>query len=209
MGGTEIGASRLEPRFAPLLRHQDMTYLEGLQWPAYGMWADATLAYFNPAYARSAPRGWGIGACALDAAGVLRPTLSHLHEDALTGGEPVTFRYACPTPSHARTFELSLTPLDGGRGLLAQHSLVVERIHSVIAPAVESAYRAPNGLVTQCAHCRRTRRVVDGSWDVVPELIGTALAHTTHGVCPSCEAHYFTPILARKGSGPHSGGRDA
>lgn len=96
-----------------------------------------------------------------------------------------------------RTFELSLTPLDDGRGLLAQHSLVVERPHGVIAPAVEAAYRGPSGLITQCAHCRRTRRGVDETWDVVPEFIAHALPHTSHGVCPSCEAHYFTPHVGR------------
>lgn len=196
--GEAVPASRLEPGFAPRLRHHDVAYLEALRWPAYAMWPDARLAYFNPAYAAQAPAGWGLGADVLGAAGVLRPTISRLHELALTRGDPVAFRYACPTPTHERVFELSLVPLDDARGLLAQHSLVVERGHGGVAPAIDPVYRSANGTITQCAHCRRTRRASEATWDVVPGYIAQPPPRTSHGICPTCVGHYFTPSLAAR-----------
>ncbi len=191
MGWEHVPADRLDARFGNHLRHHDAEHLEGLPWPAYGMWPDARLAYLNPAYAKRAPAGWGLGADVLAAAGPLRQSVARLHRAALSSGRPTAFRYACPTPWAARTFELLVVPLDGSRAPLALHSLVNEHAHRAVRPANEPLYRTVDGLVVQCAHCRRTRRGREAVWDVVPDFIARLPLRTTHGICPTCEAHYF------------------
>lgn len=184
-------AERLDARFVPHLREHEVDHLEGSPWPAYGMWPDSSIAYFNPAFAQQAEPEWMLGAETLAAAGVTRPVIEALHEEALMTRAPVTFRYECPTPELARTFELRLFPLDQGKGLLALHSLVVAHPHDDISPLDPASYLTPAGLIRQCAYCRRTRRAVTDTWDVVPAHIARSPANASHGICPPCGAHYY------------------
>ncbi|MFO0681109.1 MAG: hypothetical protein U0234_03610 [Sandaracinus sp.] len=191
----EVPVERLDPRFAPHLREHEVDHLEHSLWPVYAMWPTSALAYFNPAYARQAEPRWGLGALALDAAGVVRPKLVELHEEVIATGGPVTFRYECPTAESARTFELRLLPLDGGRGLLALHSLVVARPHEDPHFPDPAVYLTPQGMILQCAYCRRTRRAggID-VWDVVGDYIARSPSNATHGICPPCGAHYYPAL---------------
>lgn len=78
------------------------------------------------------------------------------------------------------------------RGLLAIHSLVVDRPHADDHAPDDATYRDRAGLVHQCAHCRRTRRNGEPEiWDVVPAYIDRAPVNTSHGLCARCAAHYY------------------
>lgn len=195
----QIPGDRLDARYRDLLGHRDLAELEQERWPAYGMWLDSALAYLNPAYVRQMPPRWGLGARVLDATGILCGAVERVHALACATKEPATMRYACPTASHAREFELRVFPLalpsgDVG-GLLAIHSMVDEQLHDDTRPADEHAYRDRAGIIHQCAHCRRTRRSGDVEiWDVVPAYIDTLPVDTSHGICGRCVAHYYGAI---------------
>jgi hypothetical protein len=126
-----VPADRLDDQFRGLLGELELADLEQERWPAYGMWLDSSLAYLNPAYARQMPPSWGLGAKVLDATGVLRASVERVHASVCATREPAVLRYACPTASREREFELRVFPvgLTTGevRGLLAIHSLVVDR----------------------------------------------------------------------------------
>ena len=78
------------------------------------------------------------------------------------------------------------------RGLLAIHSIVWMKPHAA-STEPESAYRDANGMLLQCADCRRTRRPDGSAWDVVPAFISASFVpNTSHGLCPTCAPRYTT-----------------
>jgi hypothetical protein len=196
-----VPAHRLDVRFRALLHEFKLVDLEREHWPAYGMWLDSTLAYVNPAYARQLPTSWGLGAKVLDATGILRASVERVHATVCETKEPAVMRYACPTASWEREFELRVFPvgLAAGevRGLLAIHSLVLDRPHTRGHAPDDATYRDRAGLVHQCAHCRRTRRNGEREiWDVAPDYIDHAPANTSHGICAPCVSHYYGSLAS-------------
>lgn len=185
--------SALDPLFAPLLLDHDIEHLDGLDEPAYGFFPDGRLGYFNPRYAAGACSGsFGLGRSILDGMDEpFRRLHRALHREALESGKPVTHRYQCPTPSHSRELELRLHPLRGALGLLAIHSVVWMEPHPTSGPTSEDVYRNGDGLLVQCASCRRTLRADRSAWDVVPTFIAASRPRTSHGLCPTCAPLYF------------------
>jgi hypothetical protein len=197
LGG--VPAHRLDARFKALLGEPELADLERERRPAYGMWLDSSLAYLNPAYAQQMPPLWGLGARVLDATGVLRRAVQRVRATVCTTKEPAVMRYACPTASREREFELRVFPVGLATGevraLLAIHSLIVDRPHTDGHAPDDATYRDRAGLVRQCAHCRRTRRNGEPeTWDVVPAYIDRAPVNTSHGICAPCAAHYYGEI---------------
>ncbi len=191
----------LDANFGPLLQGMSVGALDSDPATIVGWWAGGRIGYFNTAYERFAIAGgeaalctrWGLGANVLDALPEgLRPFYEDLFRRALVADAPITHRYECPSPELARTYAMTLYPLGDRQGLLASHVLAFSREHPDVMAADDRRYRNANGIVRQCAHCRKVRRVGDAAiWDLVPEYVAKPPAETSHGVCELCmEYHY-------------------
>ena len=162
---------------------------------------DYVVGYVNPAWHafgrdNGATRAWGPGDSVL--AGIADP-LRAFYEDhfatAIATGTPWEHDYECSSAELYRLFHLRAVVLGDHVGLLITHALRVEHLHAApLSPAELALYHGKAGLVSQCGHCRRVRRVAPPrTWDWVPELVAHPARATTHGLCESCLAYYFGP----------------
>lgn len=138
------------------------------------------------------PMRFGLGTCYLDGiSGPLRGFYQAAFENALLTGEPFELDYECSSPQVFRRSHMLVLPVSG-EGLLLVHSLVVERPHDrAEQPSLEEAYRLANGMILQCANCRRVRRKDGSSWDWVPAWIAATPPRTSHGICACCRGFYW------------------
>jgi hypothetical protein len=107
---------------------------------------------------------------------------------------PLLHDYECSSPQHYRRFTLSLYPLRAAKGLLLGHSLRVERPWGSEArkSAAGSAYVGQDGMVRQCANCRRIQVAgEEQQWHYVPEWIRSSPPKTSHGLCLICLDYYY------------------
>ncbi len=106
----------------------------------------------------------------------------------------------CNSPTEARLvvsrFERLLPERRGAPiGVAAVYTVlttrpIAEAHATVVAP--EAAYRKRDGLIAQCACCRRVQSPADPSrWDLVPELLRTRAQSVTHVLCRLCASLYY------------------
>jgi len=170
--------------------------------------SDHRLAYLNAAWDRFAEenggqpaigRDWGLGAGYFDAiaeplGAFYRDLIRRTTEEA-DPSHPVSHVYECPAPRMMRRFQMNLYPLGSGEGVLLVHSLVVEAPHgSDRAPhdANPDVYEDAEGIVRQCAHCRKVRHTTEADrWDWVPAWVARPPQQTSHTICDVCFAHYY------------------
>lgn len=168
-------ASRSAPEFAEdLARELRVASLEAHPWPVVGLRRDGIIGYINPAWSRFAhdngdgpevDQHWSVGANYFEAiATPLRAFYRQLlaeapHREASL--RPHAHEYECSSPEVYRRFSLQVYTLADARGHVLINSLVVEHPHDAarapLAPN-DARYRDDNGLVHQCAHCRRVER---------------------------------------------------
>jgi hypothetical protein len=130
----------------------------------------------------------------------LRGFYQSLLLNALTTGEVVDHTYECSSADVFRRFHMRALPLDR-KGLLLEHSLVVERPHDPAdATARDVAYADGRGIVLQCSNCRRVRRRESAAWDWVPHWVRQAPAQTSHGLCNTCVSFYWGRRLTGGGA---------
>lgn len=188
-----------------------MADIGALDGTVYGVWADMRFALFNRAWFRFArdndgepaiSRRWPLGACLTDAIpAVLRPFYDRMFDAALNGPttpRPIQHEYECSSADVYRKFQMSLYPLASRRGVLVVNSLIVEASHDASRraphPPHEALYRGGDGLIRQCAHCRRTQSAADPTrWDWVPAFIATMPPHINHTLCTFCHDLYWGP----------------
>ena len=193
--------SELLARFEPLLSSLDRDDLARSPDVICGVLADGlTIGYANAAWfefgrRNGATRVWGPGDRLLDA--ISDPIQGFYAEKlgrVLADRQPWEHDYECSSADVYREFRMRALVLGDGAGLLIVHSLRVERPHAEVGhPLVEGRYRAASGFITQCAHCRRVRRIDPHAWDWVPELVAQPQENLTHGLCELCAAYYFGP----------------
>ncbi|MGN6545027.1 MAG: hypothetical protein ACTHK7_08250 [Aureliella sp.] len=193
------------PRFLPLLAEFEMDELEQAGGTIYGLWPELTLAYMNPAWFRFAEENgapasfatqWGLGRCIVDAiAEPLRPFFIENYGRCLEQSRPWEHIYECSSANVYREFHMSAFPLRQRQGVLVVNSLRIEKPHSRVRyPPLENQYRTATGIICQCCHCRRTRRVTDAStWDWVAEWVEQSPGATSHGICPECFRFHYSP----------------
>lgn len=202
-------AHRSTPEFAAdLARELHLASLESHPWPVVGLRGDGTIGYINPAWSRFAhdngdgpevDQHWSLGANYFDAiAAPLRAFYRQLlagapHRD--TSLKPHAHEYECSGPEVYRRFSVQVYALADARGHVLINSLVVEQPHASerqpLAPN-DARYRDVNGLVHQCAHCRRVERREGASvWDWVPAWVRQPPLLTTHTVCAICYGYYY------------------
>lgn len=184
----------------------DLDVFEASSNTVYALRPDFSLAYYNGAWARFALENHGDpaklrnGDCP-DAIEACTPSLRHfyrgLFQRVLDTGEPLEHEYLCPSPTLERRFVMRIRPLPGG--LLVTNHLLVETPHGEPGkPAREPVYTAENGIITQCAHCRMTRRADDpNTWDWVPGFVAVQPDNLSHGLCPTCFQYHY-PKLAKR-----------
>lgn len=121
----------------------------------------------------------------------LRDFYRAVFSNALETGEVFEQEYECSSPDVRRIFHLRALPVEG-RGMLIEHSLVVEGAHEG-APEepAEARYLGRAGLIIQCSNCRRVRRGDTHAWDRVPRWVERPHPKTSHGICPSCVGWYW------------------
>lgn len=200
--------ARCAAGFRPLLSGAHaLEALEAHPASVVGLWPDTTIAYVNPAWLRFAhanggrepiESNFGLGGNYLDAISpTLRPFYAILLEAAPTAEEslhPPVHEYECSSAAEYRRFAMHVYALPGRAGWLVVNSLLVEHTHDPATHAphepVLSEY-LHNGLLTQCAHCRRIRHVADPlRWDWVPDWVTRPMDCVSHGMCPTCYHHY-------------------
>ena len=197
-----MAALNCDPKFLPLLEGFQLPGLQNDPGTIYGLWPDLRLAYMNPAWSRFAAENggepaisenWGLGADITRAiAEPLRPIFQDCYEQCLREDRPWVHIYECSSPAVYRAFQMKVFPLRRGEGILVINSLkVVAAMHRRSEPPLEERFRAANGLILQCAHCRRVQRV-DGQWDWVADWVGWPAPRTSHGICDACVAYYYT-----------------
>lgn len=189
----------------------DRAVLAGHPSPIVAVDRELRIRYANPAWFNFAaanggePRisqDWGLGVNLMDA--IPQPLTGyynelfhralHLHSpDSL---HPLTHEYECSSPDLFRRFSMAIYPLRDATGLLMVHSLRVEApIES--SPGFVEAHRtddyvSPDGLVVQCACCRRIRSFRHpGHWHWIRAWVRECTVGVSHTVCPVCAALYY------------------
>ncbi len=155
---------------------------------------------------------WGVGSNYFDA---LAPALAAFYRKLFVrvpgfGGTliPTSHEYECSSATLYRRFAMSIYALPRQLGHVVVNSLLVERPHdperTPHAP-LDAAYVDHNGLIHQCAHCRRVRHLRDtGRWDWVPDWVEHPQPNVSHGLCPVCMDYYSLDSATHgiEGSGP-------
>ena len=183
--------------------------LDGNLASVVGLWRDGRLAYINQAWSRFAEdnggqpaidAAWGLGVNYFDAIpAVLRPFYDQLFASLPYSTEhlhPIAHTYECSSATRYRTFAMQVYLLPEDTGFLIINSLVVERPHDAKErppqPADPAAYQDEDGILKQCAHCRRVLRLGEPArWDWVPEWVERMPSSTGHAICPACVGFYF------------------
>lgn len=192
-----------DPRFRPLLRDYDERALAAGKGTVYGVWADFTLAFLNPAWFRFAgenqgepkiSRDWTLGRSILEAIPPpILPFFQSHYGRCLAEGRPWEHHYECSSPDVYRKFHLNVFPLGEGEGLLLVNSLVAES-HWIASenPLPADRYQNRDGILIQCCHCRRFRQNdVSATWDWVGDWVRQPPEHVSHGLCESCLGFYY------------------
>jgi PAS domain-containing protein len=134
---------------------------------------------------------------------VLRPFYADLYERVLGRGEETGHVYECSAPETSRLFHMHLTRKtvrNQGSWLVIINSLVREetRQHPRWRTDLD-VLREPNGLITMCSHCRRTRIPNAGeSWVWIQDLVRAMPREVSHGLCPVCFDIHYGGIMRAK-----------
>ena len=141
---------------------------------------------------------WGVGSNYLDA---LAPPLAPFYRELFARTprygktlNPASHEYECSSATVYRRFAMLVYALPEDQGHLVVNSRSIERPHGPErkprAPRA-SRYVDRNGLIHQCAHCRRVRHMSDGGrWDWVPDWVEHPQDNASHGLCPVCMDYY-------------------
>lgn len=204
---------RVDPTFrAALDREFAGSDLEAHPSTIFGLAPDFRLAYVNPAWHAFAEanagqpaigRDWPLGACYFDAIPEpLLPFYRALFERAAAvdaAPHPITHAYECSSAAIQRFFVMQIFSLPGAAGFLVVNSLRNDgpALHPEHMPIL-SQYAGADGLVRQCAHCRRIQSANDEArWDWVSAWVERPLLTTSHALCGICFLHYYPNGMMR------------
>jgi hypothetical protein len=200
-----------DPEFAPLLKGFDTEAIDRHSSSVYGLWPNLSLAYVNPAWFRFAADNngepaisthWSIGAAFMDAIpDPLRDFYTRLFSATLAGSSqtdpsPVRHEYECSSAAVYRRFLMTVYPLRSGSGLLVVNTLTVECAHDQAERppqlANTASYTGNDGIVRQCAHCRRIQVPANPDlWHWVPAWVDKCPLQVSHTLCNFCLDHYY------------------
>jgi len=201
---------RADSKFLDLLKEFTWMKIEEHDSSVYGLWPDFRLAYFNPAWVRFAqdnagdPLLWSpqcLGTSVMDVTPrELKPFYQDSFSSCLEGypknRKPLQHEYECSSADVYRKFNMTLYSLKGSAGLLVVNSLLIETANQSkqqhLEEFNETDYVDTNGLIHQCAHCRKIQHMESmDRWDWIPAWVKEIPENTSHGICPICFDHYY------------------
>lgn len=165
---------------------------------------DAELRFVdcNPAWDKFAAENGGIAISRAEVSGrlildyvpdVLRTFYVHKYWFAKRSEGWTEFDYDCSSPEKIRLFRMAMMGV--GEGLVVVNHLRLEEECSVRSPLTEAeraSYISPNGFVTMCANCRKTKRHDNPTmWDWIPDFLRDTSLKVSHGLCPRCASHLY------------------
>lgn len=193
----------LDPAYSTLLRDYDLAQLDRHEGAIYAVSDDWRLRYFNEGWSRFANANGGatglsqsevLGASIFDAfsPSPVREFFEFHYLQCLAQGHMWAHDYECSSATEYRRFRMFVYPLKR-QGLMVVNAKLIERPQQRIAAHADAAsYRDADGLVHQCAHCRRIRSVANHeSWDWVPAWVERMPRRCSHGLCPTCLVFYY------------------
>jgi hypothetical protein len=156
----------------------------------------------NPAWDRFAAANDGRGISRTEVLGrlildyvpdVLRTLYVHKYWLSKRSEGWTEFNYDCSSPEKIRLFRMGMIGV--GEGLLVVNHLRLEEGCEVQPPLTEAerrSYISPDGFVTMCANCRKTRRSDDATtWNWIPDFLRDRSLKVSHGLCPRCISHLY------------------
>ncbi len=171
----------------------------------YVLDADLRIAHCNPAWDAFAHSNGGRAVLAAKVCGMplfqfIPPVMQSFYREVFAAcaedGEPFAFDYECSSPNEYRRFRMEVMPSKRGRGIAVVNALRIEQPHGAVAAPPSTEYLAETGLITMCAHCRKTRSARDPQrWDWVPAYVATVKAPISHGLCPPCHSYHYDSLL--------------
>ena len=168
--------------------------------------ADLRIADCNLGWEKFAAENGGIGISRAEVRGrwifdfipeVLVRFYQEKFSEALRAGHWIGFDYECSTPDAFRQFHMALRSIQPS-GLLVVNSYLPNQRAPFAFPdeaMADSAYVSAGGMITMCAHCRRTRRQNDlDTWDWVSRFLRNTGRKVSHGLCPRCTAYLYPEL---------------
>lgn len=191
-------------RFLELLHEFKVPALLKSRDVIYGLWPDLSLAFTNASWRRFAADNagqpaiserWGLGRCISDA--IPEPLKSFYetnYRDCLNTATPWEHTYECSSVDTLRLFHMTALPIGKRQAILVVNSLRIETpMDRDSAPPLEATYLNRQGMMVQCAHCRRVRHAEPAtSWDWVREWVRKPLHNTSHTICEPCLGFYYS-----------------
>lgn len=114
------------------------------------------------------------------------------YKKVLKGGQPFHHECECSSAHTFRRLHQSVYSLLDARGLVISNHFVVECDHTEKPREFSGRFADENGLVTQCANCRKLRDPRNPNvWVWVPSAVEKIPDRTSHGICPRCFDYYF------------------
>ncbi len=200
----------ITPQFEALIGASRLDSLNSHPSSVYGLDSGLEISYLNPAWFKFAEENgnknfsvneWSLGKPVLDSIpDLLKSFYTELFESALNAKDPSIFsrhlQYECSSSELYRRFSMHLYPL-GKDGFVTVHSLLVEEPYLTLPregliALDENQYIDINGIVRQCANCRRIQSIKNKErWDWIPKWVNEPVSNTSHGICPPCLHHYY------------------
>lgn len=169
----------------------------------YVLDAKLSIAACNRAWDNFAAANGGVGISAADVVGqpvfdfippVLVAFYQQKYDAARRTGVWVGFDYDCSSPATYRQFHMALQTLENG-AIVVVNSLRPHRISPFArdkAAEPASVYFSSDGVITMCAHCRRTQHPQFSEvWEWVPQFVSHPGDKVSHGLCPRCLAQHY------------------
>lgn len=200
----------ITPDFEAIIGRNRLESFNNHPTTVYGLDSELQFSYLNPAWFAFAedngnpifvPDDRLLGKRILDAIPqVLQPFYEELFDSALRENQynltPRQSQYECSSPELYRLFSMHLYPL-GKNGIVVVHSLVIEEPHKASTEGRSkldpSHYTDQNGMIHQCANCRRIQNlVIPDRWDWIPKWVQEPHAKTSHVICQPCKQHYYS-----------------
>ncbi len=125
---------------------------------------------------------------------VLRRCYVSLYEDVFRTRGQADRQYECSSDRVFRRFHLVVKHVglpEGGAGLVVINSLALEENFPEGFGEDGKDLRDENGLITMCAHCRRTQIPESDKWRWIPDLVRQMPLSVSHGLGAICfDLHY-------------------
>lgn len=121
----------------------------------------------------------------------LRAFYSNLYRRVLRSGEETEHVYECSSGEKFRLFRMRVSRANGH--LVVINSLALEQEYQDWGFRNDSqTFEDPNGIITMCCHCRKTRLPnTVNSWVRIPAFVNKTPPLVSHGICSDCfNIHY-------------------